>query len=69
MIGLESSPLQLDRDPSIAIAAFILNTDLLDLISFCVMLLGLAEMLQVKVITAPGDLGCYQEPFQWVFLP
>jgi hypothetical protein len=63
VIGLESSPMQLYRDPPIAITAFILDTDLLYLIPFAVMFYRLTEMLQVIVITAPGDFYCYQEPF------
>jgi hypothetical protein len=69
VIGLESSPMQLYRDPSIAITAFIFDTDLLYLIPFTVTFYGFMEMLQVIIITAPGDFYCYQEPFQWVFLP
>ena len=69
MIGLESPPMQLDHDPTVAITAFILDTDLLDLIPFVVVLCTLTEMFEVVVITAPGDFGCYQEPFPWIYLP
>jgi len=46
-----------------------LDTDLLDLVQFNAMLCRLVEMLQVIVITAPGDFGYYQEAVQGVFLP
>jgi len=60
---------QLKCDSSIAIAAFILNTDLLYSFPLTGMFFGLTQMLQVIVIAAPGEFGCYQELVQWVFLP
>ena len=44
VIGLKSPAVQFDRDSPITIAAFILNTDLLDLIPFCVVFLRYSEV-------------------------
>jgi hypothetical protein len=60
---------QFNRDSPIAIAAFILNTDLFNGFLFSGMLFRLIQMLLMVVIAAPGEFGCYQELFQRVFLP
>jgi hypothetical protein len=60
---------ELECDPSVAIASLILTTDLPYGFSLTGMLFRLPQMFQVIVIAAPGEFGCYQEPFQGVFLP
>ncbi len=69
VVGLESSSSQFKCDSPIAITAFMLNADVSDRLLLFEMLLGLAGVLQVIVITAPGKFGCYQELPQWVCLP
>ena len=61
--------MQFKSDSPIAIAAFILITDLLDGFLLTAMLFWLTQMAQMIVKAAPGEFGCYQELFQWVFLP
>ena len=60
---------QLKSNPPVAIAAFVFNTDLLYNFLLIMMLFRLIQMSQMIVKTAPGEFGCYQELFQWVFLP
>jgi len=60
---------QFKCDPPIAIAAFILDTNLFYGFLFTGMLFRLTLMLQVIVITAPGEFSCFQEFFQRVFSP
>jgi hypothetical protein len=61
--------MQFKRDSPVAIATFILNADLLYCIFLTTILFRLIQMLQVIVIAAPGEFGCYQELVQRVFLP
>jgi hypothetical protein len=63
VIDLESSAAQLNRNPSIAITAFILGTDLLDLLSFISMFERFIEPIQVIIIAASRDFRYYQKQF------
>jgi hypothetical protein len=69
MVGTEPSMAQLKSNSPVAIAAFVFNTDLLYNFLLIMMLFRLIQMSQMIVKTAPGEFGCYQELFQWVFLP
>jgi hypothetical protein len=60
---------QFECDPPISIAALIFNTNILYLSSFFAVFLRFTEILQVIVITASGDLRCYQKHCQWIFTP
>jgi general stress protein CsbA len=61
MVGLKPSVPQLNSDSPIPIAAFILVTDPLNLISLTTVFLWVRIVLQVIVITASGDFGYYQK--------
>jgi hypothetical protein len=69
MIRGEPSMVELECDPSVTIASLMLNTDPLYGFSLTGVLFRLPQMLQVIVITAPGEFGGYQELFQGIFLP
>jgi len=60
---------QFKRNPPVAIAAFVLGTDLMYRFSFTGMLFRIIQLLQMIIKAAPGEFGCYQELFQREFLP
>jgi len=53
--------MQFKSDSSVAIAAFILGTDLLNGFLLTIMFFWLTQMAQMIVKAAPGEVGCYQE--------
>jgi hypothetical protein len=53
--------MQFKSDSPVAIATFIFDADLLYGIFLTTILFRLIQMLQVIVIAAPGEFGCYQE--------
>jgi hypothetical protein len=53
--------MQFKGDSPIAVATFIFDADLLYGIFLTTILFRLIQMLQVIVIAAPGEFGCYQE--------
>jgi len=61
VVGPESSPSQFKCNSPIAITALMLNADVSDHLSLFEILLGLAEVLQVIVITASGEARYYQK--------
>jgi hypothetical protein len=69
MVDLKPSMTQFQSDTPVAIPAFMLIADLLYGFQIATVLFWLTLMLQMIVIAAPGDFGCYEELLQWIFLP
>ena len=61
MISFETSMMQFKSDSSVAIAAYILSTDLFYGFLLTIMFLWLKKMAQMIVEAAPGEVGCFQE--------